>query len=915
MSDVRFAVAIPRLCLVLLCLLFAQSAFGQTTGSLRVHVTDGFDDPVPRASVTLSAESMMGGDQTRVARDDGSALFVELLPGTYDITVEHDAFRTAVVSGLTVTVRQRTEHTLVLRGGDEPREVILVEPPPKPIDPTDVTRGERFGPEMLDQLPTGQSISTAIGMASGVVGEGRFNPQMGGSGANENTVLLDGAEITDPVTGTFSSNFSYSALEQVEVLLGGYEPEYGVSLGGIVNLVTRSGSNNVEFDTSVFYSNGDLRGRLDERWGADGRQLAPSGFDSTYQDLNVGARVSGPLIKDRLWFIISTQHARSRIAVNGTPQARDYDAHYVLGKITAQPTSEHRLTAFLQLDPTSIDNQSQGSAFIKAEAQRRQAQGGFVTQGRWQWLPSHAAALDTRIVVQKQYLETSAVPCTHNAEREDHPCKPTEAEGDVDWETPGRVGLNGAMDSVNWGTYAFDDRWRYQASSKLSLFELPGGHDVKIGVEMTHTVWDQLQGISGNSLYTDTQTVSYDPASLANYYWIETTGPISFRTTGSEASAFVQDAWAIRPNLTVKYGVRFDRAVMRNDVGDPVIQGNLWGPRLYAAWDPTADGKTKIAGGFGRFNDTGRLGTAAFTAQSAYGSKLFLGEAFADGALGVLAGQGQSYSVTPPESRREAHDQLSMPRADEVMLIVERQLWNEVAVGGSISGKFTRTLYEFDDTNRIYDEDGSQVIGSRSGDGDISAYRLRTPKLAVRDYLQADLFVQKVLARRWFGKVTWSTQRSRGTSPAALSGAFANDPQTQFAYGNLLGTDLRHAVKAYGSWKLPTDPFTQTLGFTFRYESGRPLERRYAGDDFGSIRIRPRDAYTRTPGWLSMSAKLTQDIPVARGALQLDLEALNLFNNRSPTAVSASTLQDQNRLVTLGRQSPFRLQMGARYRF
>jgi hypothetical protein len=86
---------------------------------------------------------------------------------------------------------------------------------------------------------------------------------------------------------------------------------------------------------------------------------------------------------------------------------------------------------------------------------------------------------------------------------------------------------------------------------------------------------------------------------------------------------------------------------MRNDLGEPVVNQGLWGPRLYAAWDPFGDEKTKIAGGYGRFNDTGRLAVASFTSASSYGYKLFLGEFFGSG--GALEGggfgnsQGDSY--------------------------------------------------------------------------------------------------------------------------------------------------------------------------------------------------------------------------------------------------------------------------------
>ena len=69
-------------------------------------------------------------------------------------------------------------------------------------------------------------------------------------------------------------------------------------------------------------------------------------------------------------------------------------------------------------------------------------------------------------------------------------------------------------------------------------------------------------------------------------------------------SAFAQDSWKPVSNLTLNYGLRFDSFVSRNDLGEPVISGNLLGPRLFGAWDPWGDQRTKIATGYGRFNDT-----------------------------------------------------------------------------------------------------------------------------------------------------------------------------------------------------------------------------------------------------------------------------------------------------------------------
>ena len=231
------------------------------------------------------------------------------------------------------------------------------------VDTESTTVGQVLNKDFLQRIPTGRSYQQAVQVSQGVTGGS--NPNMGCGAYNENTYLLDGATVTDPVTGTFGNNFNYDAIQQIEVILGGYEPEYGNSLGGIVNLVTLSGTNNLEFETSVDYSNGDWRPRMDERLTADGFQLGPTGFDSTLQILQVSARVSGPLVRDKAWFIFSYQHDRSLIANTGIRQRRDYDAHYLLAKLTIQPNSSHRVTLLFQTDPTTIDNTAQSNPFVK----------------------------------------------------------------------------------------------------------------------------------------------------------------------------------------------------------------------------------------------------------------------------------------------------------------------------------------------------------------------------------------------------------------------------------------------------------------------------------------------------------------------------------------------------------------------
>lgn len=901
---------------VLVALAWAGPAAAQTTGSIDGTVLDTDGLGIPGATVTLTAPQLIGGKQEQATDAEGFFRFGALLPGLYQLTVSKSGFRTVSAQGIQVIPNHTVRQDVVLELGDTGEVVNVVAQ--QTVDTETTTVGRVLTKDFLQKIPTGRSYQQAVQAAVGVTGGS--NPNMAGGASNENQYLLDGANVTDPVTGTFGMNFNYDAIQSIEVWLGGYDAEYN-TIGGIINLVTESGSNNLSFDTSVFYQSGDWSPKMDARFTSDGNPLGPTSFAQTFQILQVNAKVSGPLVRDKAFFLFSYSHERSLIALSGIPQRRDYDGHYILGKLTIQPNQSHRLTISTQTDPASIDNVSQGNPFQKAEAQGQQSQSGFVSQIKWDWFLNEHVNIETRAQVQKVTIEVNAVPCTHDRTVDRHNCRPTEQEGDVDYYTPGRFGSFGAYDSVNWGQITFDDRWRFNASSKVSLLGIKdpfkGSHDIKFGIEGNQFLNNTVSGFSGNGYYVDINESLFNPETFVNYYWVESTGPAFQRETGSTWNVFLQDIYKPVSNLTLRFGARVDNTLLRNDVGEAVVNSSMFSPRFYAAWDPFNDQKTRIGGGYGRFADAGRQSIAGFTNQSAFGYKLFLGEFFGGGVSMVGNAEDMSQSV-PQLNLNTANERLRLPTSDEFVLQFERQIVPDLRFGATGTARLTRHIYEPDDQNLIWDEDGSAIIGSQRLDPFNYYFRLRTPREARRNYYRVDLYLIKNQARRWTAGLNYSYEFMNGTSEAALVGAFINDPQTRYAYGQML-TVRGHDVSAYGFWDIPNDPWTTTLGFFFQYEAGPPLERLYwsdSGVNNGAydLRIRPRSYYWRFNYFWDLSLQIEQKFNVRKGQLSVQLAVYNLTNNRAPSGLSSS-LYTLNRLFATSRQNPASLQLGLTYEF
>ena len=896
--------------ILLILFIIPSIAFGATNGNIKGTIVDEYEVPLPGVVITITSENMMGERQAQ-SDMNGQYLLPQLPPGNYRLEAKRVKFATLVRPNVVVKIGGNTiiNMTMPMEGASEE---IIVEETRNVIDTETGNQGSVLTKEFLERIPAGRSYQQAAQMAAGTTGGA--NPNIGGASSEENTYMMDGVNITDPVTGTFSLNFNFDAIEQLQVLTSAYDPEYGQNLGGVVNIVTESGGNTLEFNLYGQHLNGEWGPRNDAIFAADGSQMAPTDFDSQYRTTQISGKVSGPVIRDRMWFIASYQYSRTLIARSGIDLPRDFDGHYVLGKLTYSPNSSHRITLLGQTDPTTIDNTDQSTRFIHPDAQGRQAQGGWLASLRWEWYISPEQFLETQATVQKTYIERHGVPCTHNKSLGYNGCDDNEMENNIDFVTAPRTGTSNAFDQGNYVIYDFDDRWRVNLSSKYSLLQLQllGSHDLKGGVSTDFLHQDKVFGYMGNILYMDLNAQAYNPDTYQNYLWYEFSGPLNYSSSSNQISGFLQDVYKPISNLTFRYGARYDRSIFRNDVGDAIIDVGVIQPRVSIIWDPWADAKTKLVANYGRFSNPGRIGLASALSKSGLGQKLFLGEFFSE----FTNTAGNDYYYFPAEDFNTMHDTMTAPRADEFSVGAERALIDDLAAKLYFTGKFTRNIYAFDETNLLWDEDGYNIIGAGNGSF-VTHYRYRTPDIAQRNYIRTDLGFNKVWSNRWEAQVNYSYTLSRGTTQNSPTAFLSVPQQTEYFVGSYLATDIRHDITAGFAWELPNDPWTTRLGSTLFMESGYPLSRTYSNGNYGDygrgyIYKDTVGSYARSKTWYELNILIQQAIPVRKGKLWGVCQLDNITNSRTGWGAYVS---GDNRWIISARQNPIRVTLGGRYEF
>src|SRR4029453_3613836 len=279
-----------------------------TTGTIAGDVVDSNGASVPGASVKLAGPL---GEKTTTTNDQGHFSFENLVPGAYTIRVEKENFKAAELTEVTVLVNKTTTANVTLQAG-QISEVVTVTGAGSGVDQATTAISSNMNDQLFSNIPVQRAVSGLFYLAPGAtdsLGGGKDNPSISGGSALDNLYVADGVNITDSAfggIGTFSRSYgalgtgiNTSFIKEVQVKTGGFEPQYGQSIGGIVNIITQSGGN--EYHGSLY---GFARPSAFEatRRQADDTRVNKQGNLLHEENYDVGVDVGGPIVRDKLFF-------------------------------------------------------------------------------------------------------------------------------------------------------------------------------------------------------------------------------------------------------------------------------------------------------------------------------------------------------------------------------------------------------------------------------------------------------------------------------------------------------------------------------------------------------------------------------------------------------------------------------------
>ena len=230
---------------------FASSAMAQTstTGAIEGVVSDPNGAAVKGATVTATSPNLIS-PRTATTGDDGRYQLLALPPGTYKLTIDAGGFAKFESADVSVNLGRTSTTDVSLQLATSTNVVNVTSG--AVVDTAANTSGSNVSSDQFSNFPTARTVQGLYTIAPTVARSGLRDasgrdrdPSVGGSSGPENNYILDGVNTSDPAFGGSGANLPFEFVQEVEIKTGAYGAEYGKSTGGIFNVITKSGGNEV----------------------------------------------------------------------------------------------------------------------------------------------------------------------------------------------------------------------------------------------------------------------------------------------------------------------------------------------------------------------------------------------------------------------------------------------------------------------------------------------------------------------------------------------------------------------------------------------------------------------------------------------------------------------------------------------
>lgn len=798
------------------------------TGTIRGAVRDESGEPLPSATVEIRSPALIGGVQAAQTTTSGVFLFPVLPPGTYTVNVTRPGFRGIQRDSIIVSVGKTVSIDFVLKPAVLQQEVTVISQSPV-VDVTKSGISTTYDQQLLESIPKARFTYLDImywapGISMNETSSEEWHSSLGSAGWSDN-YLVDGVDTSFDWNGTTWVWNNPDIYQEGEIVAIGAPAEYGDFQGAVVNVITKSGSNEFRGGVNTYLIPIAL---------VDNNVKGAEFPFNISKNWDLGFDLSGRLKKDRIWYYGNVQWKRYGYSQLGTPPDFPTKADYkrFFFKTTFQLAKKHKLVVSYQHEWSKLPDVISPSQPFDACAEEPGDYG----------VPN---IMLTSILSPNTIFEFKVGGWFVNDN-----WKPM--DGNLDEPLYYDIATGQAANGIwSWSESKYT---KLQVNSAVSHFAddfIKGNHEFKVGVQYTRGTSKSLNSYSGGVVY-----YLYYGEPYSAYFQ----DPYNDRSSVNKLGVFIDDAWSIIKRLTLNLGLRFDHQdgnilavdeidAQRNKTGnripgqDNILVWNNWSPRLGLVYQLTSDMKTILRANYGHYYEGMTLMVFARMAKSippvyAYGYNPDTGE------------YDDFWYAWDPTQGLGIGDNIKNSLCRQFSLGITREIFPNLALELTYIHKYTDNFYSWWNTSaqfepvEYFDEYANQFITvyNQTTPVEDNFLTLQNPPEFKQKYRGFIIGIQKRLSNNWQLNSSFVWSKANGVSAIGQLGqgtrhGIQNPNQLiNNNWDSLLQSDRTYMFKLQGTYFLP---YGFSIGSNFVAQTGKPIARMLTvlGMDQGSFSV------------------------------------------------------------------------------